>query len=155
MPKVVTVFQRVREYEKVGFYVFDKANKIMMCKLCNVIVDWKDTCEKHVNARASHEANKKRVMSEGGSKRQTLISETLDASKRARQEKEQFTKDTVRAFVKANIPLFKVDHPAVSEWMEKYIPGAGSLPHSKTLRDVYLKNIGEEEEVNLKEVVKG
>jgi len=39
-----TIYNRVREYEREGMYIFDSKKKIMMCKHCNVKVLGK---EKH------------------------------------------------------------------------------------------------------------
>ncbi|KAJ8878642.1 hypothetical protein PR048_019225 [Dryococelus australis] len=62
--------------------------------------------------------------------------------------------DTVRAFVSANIPLQKLDHPAIREWLNEYIKGAGDLPNATTLRSSYMNILKMEEESKIKEAVK-
>ncbi|XP_063227740.1 uncharacterized protein LOC134533894 [Bacillus rossius redtenbacheri] len=155
MPKVLSVFERAREYESEGFYVFDKHKKVMMCKYCNVTVDWKrkDSCEKHCKQRSSHKVNKDN--GGNGVKRQITIIENVSLNKKLKAEKTKLAKDTVRAFVQANILLEKLDHPGLRSWMNEYIPGSGDLPHSSTLRSTYLESLKVEEEEKIKELVKG
>ncbi|XP_063234984.1 uncharacterized protein LOC134537934 [Bacillus rossius redtenbacheri] len=157
MPKVVSVFERAKEYDDEGFYVFSKEKGIMMCKFCNVQVDWKrkDTYEKHCKFRASHKVNKDRCQASGsGTKRQVTLEENISTHKKTKNEKTKLAEDTVRAFVKANIPLQKLNHPAIREWLNEYVKGSGDLPQAHTLRTTYLQSLKMEEEEKVKLAVK-
>lgn len=57
-------------------------------------------------------------------KRKQICIESLHGqSKRLQSEKEEFIISTVSSFIKANIPLEKLDDPDLRKWMDKYIPG--------------------------------
>lgn len=122
---VVTVYDREREFAHEGFYIFDKAKKILMCKYCNVRIEWerKDTCIKHIKQSASHKKNKEGMGASSEVKRQASLVQMVSGAKKAKQDKEEFVLSTTRAFMEANIPLEKVDHPSFREWMNKYIEG--------------------------------
>ncbi|KAK9675271.1 hypothetical protein QE152_g40488 [Popillia japonica] len=72
--------------------------------------------------------NKKSTPSTSGPKRQSTIFGAFEKQKRVKQENNTFVADTVNMCLKANIPLHKLDHPAVREYLVKYIPGSGALP---------------------------
>lgn len=42
--------------------------------------------------------------------------------------------DTVKMCLKASIPLHKLDHPTIYDYLTKYIPGLGNLPSEDILR---------------------
>ena len=73
MSKVATVFDRAREFEKEGF---DSKDSILMCKFCNVRIEWKrrDTCVKHCKESGKHIKNKK----DGQIKRQSSLVEAVN-----------------------------------------------------------------------------
>ncbi|KAJ8894111.1 hypothetical protein PR048_006721 [Dryococelus australis] len=90
MPKVVSVFERAKEYETEGFYVIYKEKQVMMCKFCNTVVDWKrkDTCERHYKQRASYAANQikcQSLPSNLGVKRQVTLENNISLNKRAKE----------------------------------------------------------------------
>lgn len=133
---VVTVFDREREFSHEGFYVFDKVNKILMCRYCNTRIEWarRDTCVKHIQGSAGHKKNKVLAMeankqvtctgaSTSGVKRQISLTDFVSRHKNAKVDKQEFVLSTTRAFMEANIPLEKVDHPKLREWLNKYIEG--------------------------------
>ncbi|CAB3232080.1 unnamed protein product [Arctia plantaginis] len=53
--------------------------------------------------------------------------------------------------LKANIPLNKLDHPAVRSYMEKYVPGSGNLPSGDNLRRKYVPQCGVSEKDEVKQ----
>lgn len=123
MPKVTTCFDRAGEFKHEGYYVFDARQKIVMCKFCNVKLDWKrrDSCVKH-NTSVNHK--KKKLDSAGNSiKRQISVQEAVSTAKKVKTDSEEFVMTTVETFVSANIPLEKLDHPSMRNWLNKYIPG--------------------------------
>lgn len=120
---VVTVFDRAAEFASEGFYVFDSAKKILMCKYCNVRIEWqrKDTCVKHIKNSTSHSKNKENQQS--GAKRQVSLQTAVSTAKKAKIDKNEFIMSTTRAFIEANIPIEKLDNPKLRQWMDKYIEG--------------------------------
>ncbi|KAJ8894559.1 hypothetical protein PR048_007216, partial [Dryococelus australis] len=86
MFKVVSVFERAKELEYEGFYVFNREKRVMLRKFCNTVVDWKKDVRE--------------------SKKQVTLEDNISL-KRSIETKLKLTNDTVRAFVSANIPLQK------------------------------------------------
>lgn len=125
MPKVVSIYERQKEFESEGMYIFDIKNKIMMCKFCNIRINWirRDSCIKHVQGCSKHKDNKHKSKETDGNKRQLSLCDTINNSKKKKLEKQEFICDTVGALMKANIPLEKLDDPNFKAWMNKYIPG--------------------------------
>ncbi|KAJ8888558.1 hypothetical protein PR048_008049 [Dryococelus australis] len=154
MPKILSVYERAAEYEKIGFYIFNKEK--MMCKFCNVIVNWKrkDTCEKHCKFRVAHKVNKDRCKASGSGIKRQVTEENLQQQKKAIDEKTKMAIDTVHAFVQANIPLHTLDRPAIREWLNEYIKDSGDLPHAPTQRTSYLQALRMKEEETVKANVK-
>ncbi|XP_063244419.1 uncharacterized protein LOC134543361 [Bacillus rossius redtenbacheri] len=144
MPKNLTIFDREREMKLDGFYIFDQRDKIMMCKFCNVRVDWtrKDTCKKHV-ANDTHK-RKKQLFCQANStvSKQISISDTVKNNK-LKVQKQEFVSDFVNMMLESNIPLEKADHPAMREWLNTHVEGAGDLPSANTLRETYVPKIGQ------------
>lgn len=142
-PKI-DIHQRAHEYKSEGFYVSD--TNILMCKYCNTRIEWqkKDTLDKHVSS-ANHLKVKNQVPGPSGVKRQSTIQGSFDRLKRAKEEKNTFVEDTVRMCLKANIPINKLDHPAVRDYLHRYVSGSGDLPSANSLRRKYVSLCGQKE----------
>ncbi|KAJ8893392.1 hypothetical protein PR048_005983 [Dryococelus australis] len=125
MPKVVSVFERAKEYEHERFHVFNRAKR------------W-----------TGKEKTRSAV------KGQVTITDNISLNKRAKETELKFTNETVCAFVYANIPLHTLGHPAIREWLNEYIKGAGDLPTATTLRSSYMNILKMEEEAKIKEAQK-
>lgn len=127
MPKIVSIHDRQNEFASDGFYIFDVRKKIMMCKFCNIRIDWerRDTCVKHVKDSSKHLSNKDKATtgSSSGPKRQISVQDSLQKAKTMKTDKEEFIFDTVSAFMKSNIPLEKLEDPNLKQWFKKYIQG--------------------------------
>nr|CAD7202041.1 unnamed protein product [Timema douglasi] len=50
----------------------------------------------------------------------------------------------------ANIPIEKMDHPAIKSWMGKYVRGSGDLPSANQLRREYVPRCGEAVKAEIK-----
>lgn len=122
MPKIVTIFERQAEFDSDGFYIFDAKKKILMCKFCNIRIDWerRDTCLKHVAGSEKHKINKAKLTA---SKRQLSIQDSLTKAKQIKLDKSNFIVNTTKAFMSANIPLEKLNHQAIRDWMNQYVEG--------------------------------
>nr|CAD7438991.1 unnamed protein product [Timema bartmani] len=151
--KTITVEQCAGQFKADQFYVSD--SKILMCGICNIRLasDKKDSLNKHV-VSAGHLRGKEEQKTHG-LKRQLSITEVCDKQKKAKTEKLVFIDDTVKMCLKANIPINKLDHPAVREYLKKHIPGFGDLPCGRNLRQNFVQPIGEEMKLELKEKVQG
>lgn len=120
----MTVGTRAYNYESEGMYVFDKPNKIMHCKFCNCRVDWerKSVVDNHIKS-ASHKAAKEKYKTNKGNKRQVSVGGSFERAKKVKDDREEFIKSVVHAFVQANIPLHKLDNKAIRKLFNTYIPG--------------------------------
>lgn len=118
-----------------------------MCGICDIRLEWdkKDNLEKHIKTD-SHLKNKEKVKKaqERGEalKRQATMQGMFDRQKKAKIEKAEFIQDTVKMCMKSNIPLEKMDHPAVRAYLQKYVEGSGDLPCADTLRRDHLSATG-------------
>nr|CAD7452593.1 unnamed protein product [Timema tahoe] len=151
--KPITVEQRAGQFKADQFYVND--SKILMCGICNIRLesDKKDSLNKHVVSEGH--LRRKEEQKTHGLKRQLSITEVCDKQKKAKTEKLVFIDDTVKMCLKANIPINKLDYPAVREYLKKHIPGFGDLPCGRNLRQNFVQPIGEEMKLELKEKVQG
>lgn len=115
--KIVSIQSRVDDYAKEGMFVFDKSKKIMMCRFCNVRVNFerKSVVDFHCNSLTHQE--KKR------GPKQVLVSESFAKTEKMSDDREKFIKSTVNAFLKANIPINKLDNSNLRDWIKEYIPG--------------------------------
>lgn len=95
MPKTVSIFDRQKEFESDGLYIFDARSKIMMCKFCNIRIHWtrKDSIMKHIKGSSKHVNYVQRSKNvEGGrndNKGQFSISDKMSNAKKVKQEKEE------------------------------------------------------------------
>lgn len=151
-PKTV-LSDRVNQFATDGLYLSD--TNVVMCKYCNTRLegDKKDTLQKHVKS-ANHMNKKNPIASTSGTKRQMSITSGFERQKRAKQENDTFVEDTVNMCLKANIPLHKLDHPAVREYIAKYVPGSGTLPCGDTLRRKVVPLCGLSEKAMTKQQLK-
>jgi len=76
---------------------------------------------------AKHKGNKDRKIAERNNKRQVSIAESISNAKKLKADRDDFIKSTVRAFLKANIPLEKLDKPEFRQWLNKYVLGEWKL----------------------------
>lgn len=99
----VSIISRASEYKEHGFYVSE--NNTMLCKYCDSRVEWKrrDSCEKHIQSKG-HKIRVEEAIKHGSTlKRQSTIESTLQAQKKARNEKNVFIMDTTEMFLKVSL----------------------------------------------------
>lgn len=96
----------------------------MMCKCCNVRVNWtkKSVVQKHCDS-AGHTANKAKSSAEPDKTKQSSVRESLSYAEKLKENRDEFVESTVRAFLSANIPLKKLEHKSIRNWMNKYVKG--------------------------------
>nr|CAD7432274.1 unnamed protein product [Timema monikensis] len=105
-------------------------------------IEWKrrDACEKHIKSKGHIKQVQASLTT--GVKRQLSIEGAIQAQKKAKDDRVEFIMDTTEMFLKANIPIEKLDNPAVRSWMGKYIKGSGDLPSASWLRREYVPKCG-------------
>lgn len=141
MPKhPVTCGSRAAEFRSEGFVVASSGG-VLFCKHCNFCLDYKrkDSLQKHCKSQ-THVARKSGNITAA---RLATLEETLDNGWKIKDSTMEFILDTVEAFVEANIPVDKLDHPAMRAWLSKYVQGSGDLPLADCLRQYYIPVVGE------------
>ena len=59
----------------------------------------------------------------------------------AESSRKELATDFSEALVAANIPVEKLDHPAIRRFLEKRVPGAGAIPTANRIRQWYLPTL--------------
>lgn len=148
---ILNIRRRADEYKGHGLYINEENN--LICKHCNCRVNWvkKDILEKHIKSVNHRKAISRRSVPNAI---QPTISGMLNAQARRNNAKLEFIKETVKMCLKANIPLEKLDDPAVRQYFNKYIEGSGNLPCADYLRRAYVPICGEDSKKEIKEMLR-
>nr|CAD7574685.1 unnamed protein product [Timema californicum] len=125
-------------------------NSYQVQAFSRVVIEWKrrDACEKHIKNKGHIKQVQASLTT--GVKRQLSIEGAIQAKKKAKDDKVEFIMDTTEMFLKANIPIEKLDNPVVRSWMGKYIKGSGDLPSASWLRREYVPKCGALAKENIK-----
>lgn len=125
-----------------GEDVFSTDGEVLLCKLCcrTIAADGKDKVTQHVNT-AKHQSNVKCQMKS----KQPIL--TFDTSK-----KSTFSLELCRVFVEANIPIYKINHPSLRNFLQEYTHH--TVPDESTLRKTYLKDCYEENITRIRSALK-
>ena len=59
----------------------------------------------------------------------------------AEYSRKELAIDLSEALIAANIPVEKLNHPALRQFLERRIPGAGSIPSAEGIRQWYLPTV--------------
>lgn len=123
------LLETVSKYKNDCMYVFDAKNRIMLCECCNARVNWEkaSTVNSHISSATHNENRVKFELETERKRRQVSIATSLEGAERIKADKEEFIESTVRAFMRSNIPLKKLDDPSIRAWMRKYVKGKFSL----------------------------
>lgn len=139
--------ETVREFFKrtISEYpgIFRTDNKILFCLCCDYALTVIKTS--HVKQHIATEKHKKATEknSEFATSKQTLLTEHQRP-----QQINPFNMDLCKTFLGANIPLKKVSHPSVVNFIEKYT--GKTLPCESTIRQKYVPVLYNETMQNLK-----
>ncbi|XP_014448945.1 CGG triplet repeat-binding protein 1-like [Alligator mississippiensis] len=101
---------------------------------CNVILD--GSRKNSINWHLVSEAFKKGKAAgnaEGHSKKQESVSSLLKRTTESSLERQEVAFSFMKAFTAANIPLEKLDHLNLRDYMNQNVPTAGSFPCTKKL----------------------
>jgi hypothetical protein len=131
--KRTTPYTRQKEFPN----TFEVLNNTLVCLFCGHSVSWehKVSISTHVNSK-THIKNKK---NHEAATRNIYSQQTLEGVLSVAESKKAVVKDLVKAFVKANIPLEKVN--ALQPFLRKYCREGGAVPQADALRRNYLPEI--------------
>jgi hypothetical protein len=59
----------------------------------------------------------------------------------AESSRKELAIDLSEALVAANIPVEKLDHPAIRQFLERRVPGSGAIPSANRIRQWYLPTV--------------
>lgn len=112
--------------------VFIRVGPELKCILCNSIIIGQKLfrIKQHVETKKHAEA---RVAMEELKNTSTQHEEN--------QSSPPLGKKLCEMFLKANIPLKKISHPAVRKFLEEYVPSEESVPSESTLRQKYVPQL--------------
>ena len=71
----------------------------------------------------------------------------------AESSRKELATDLSEALVAANIPVEKLDHPAIRRFLEKRVPGAGAIPTANRIRQWYLPTLQKAHDAELYKIL--
>lgn len=138
--KHISCADRVQQYPKGALHT--DGGKLF-CSACNTTLDHtrKGTIEKHMQSKS----HRKKVVAddERSSKKQTTVAGVFKKATDSRDAKNEAQFELVEAFAAANIPLNKLDHPKLRDYLTKNVANLGQLPQASTLRNSILPKVFE------------
>lgn len=144
---------RVKQYPKGSLHADDGQ---LFCTSCNVTLDHtrKGSIDRHFQTPGHAEKRRLQDESEQRSvKKQATISGSFKRVTEARDARNVAHFELVEALTAANIPLYKLDHPRLRDYLQKNITNLGALPTSHQLRAHYLPKVHDVLQQELKEKV--
>ena len=137
----VSCAERAKQYPKGTLHADDGR---LFCTSCNVTLDHtrKGTIDRHLltpmhtqKRKSLNETNDTRA------KKQTTITGAFKAVSESRNARNHAQFELVEAFTAANIPLNKLDHPKLKEYLQTNVKNLGALPCVSHLRRDYLPKV--------------
>jgi hypothetical protein len=139
MPKVASsINNKVAAYLKeFQNETFQSDGKVLYCKCCekSVSIAQRFQVSQHIST-TKHKQNKER---QNKFKQQFLTSSPSTSSD---DNSSTFYTDLCRAFIRADIPIFKLKNPALKDFLEQYT--GKTIPDESTIRKKYVNVIYEE-----------
>ena len=108
---------RAQQFRKDGIIA---EKNLLKCKFCNY-----KTMEFKKSSITSHIKSKCHQKNQKGNEGISTIN-TEESINRIDQVK-QINKDLIKAFTEANIPLHKIDHPSIRNFVSKYVKFGGNI----------------------------
>lgn len=141
----VTPAERVAQYPPGMLHVEDDTT--LFCSICNVSLDHtrKGSIDKHLRTQLHTEKQERQErLREARERRQTAaIAEGFARTTEARDGRNLALFRLVEAFTAAEIPLHKLDHPKLRDYLMENVSNLGALPSSARLRVGYLPKVRE------------
>ena len=147
--------QRVLQYSP-GLLHCDETR--LFCSICNVMIDHtrKASIDRHLQGIKHLARVPKRKLCSGGTddcsstptaaKKQRTLFQTA-----VRAEKHDLSQELLDAWVSANIPIEKLDHPKIRTFIEKHVKNGGSVPTASRLRRENIDHLFERKRESLVE----
>lgn len=122
--------------------VFRSDDTVLFCLMCDIPVkaNQLSMVSQHLET-VKHKKSVERKTQGESSKSQTLLT-TLQETVGNQRNANEFTMDLAKAFLEANIPLHKMSHPSMNEFLEKHTKYAA--PSETTLREKCLPTLYDE-----------
>ncbi|GFO41299.1 CGG triplet repeat-binding protein 1 [Plakobranchus ocellatus] len=140
--RLVTAHQR---HSKNPFWTHVSGSKLF-CTPCNKVIDHLrkssvDSHRKSADHRSKEDKMKEAQGSDGGEavKKQRTLDSAMNKPSVSTQARNDICNELVSVFAAANIPLSKVDHPAVRDFLQTRVENGGAIPQAHQLQDCYLK----------------
>lgn len=132
--------------------IFRNDGEVLFCLMCDDKVNAKQMSQvtQHLQT-TKHLGNVQRKSKATGNKVQTLL--TAIPSQVETQSASNFAMDLTNAFLKSNIALHKIRHPAIKEFIEKHTKFGA--PTEYTLRDKCLPKLFDETIEQMKKIAAG
>src|SRR5690606_15733613 len=128
-----------KEFEKEGL---STDGCILKCSVCDVEISLDAKHQRSKIIRHLPVSRHKELMARKNRSRQQLISESFQSASENLEAKSKFNVDLTAAFIRSGIPLFKLNSPAMKEFLAKYT--TKHIPDESTLRKSCLKPLYEE-----------
>uniref|UniRef100_A0A1Q3EZH5 Putative p20-cggbp n=1 Tax=Culex tarsalis TaxID=7177 RepID=A0A1Q3EZH5_CULTA len=141
----VTPAERVAQYPAGMLHVEDDST--LFCSICNVSLDHtrKGSIDKHLRTQLHTEKHdRQQRLKEARERRQSAaVGEGFSRTTDARDGRNLALFRLVEAFTAAEIPLHKLDHPKLRDYLAENVSNLGALPSSARLRVGYLPKVRE------------
>ncbi|XP_001864969.2 uncharacterized protein LOC6047992 [Culex quinquefasciatus] len=141
----VTPAERVAQYPSGMLHVEDDAT--LFCSICNVSLDHtrKGSIDKHLRTQLHTEKHERQErLREARERRQSAaVFDAFPRTTEARDGRNMALFRLVEAFTAAEIPLHKLDHPKLRDYLMENVSNLGALPSSARLRVGYLPKVRE------------
>lgn len=149
----ISCADRVKQYPKGTLHA---DGGLLFCSSCNVTLDHtrKGTIDKHLGSK-THVAiiGRRKEEPEKVTQKQISVATAFQKGTAARDARNVAQFELVEAFAAANIPMTKLDHPKIREYLCKNVANLGQLPQSTTLRRQILPKVFEVAEQEIRERV--
>lgn len=103
----------------------------IICVKCDESISY---TRNNVNSRVSEHLKSKKHQANKSKKSSSLIKDQFAAANQRNQSEDQFKEDLLDMFLSCDIPLHKLKHDKMKQFLNKYIPDR-TVPHPDTLRN--------------------
>uniref|UniRef100_H3A8A2 HAT C-terminal dimerisation domain-containing protein n=1 Tax=Latimeria chalumnae TaxID=7897 RepID=H3A8A2_LATCH len=138
--RTITATDRVKEF---GFQILNADGGKLFCTSCNISLDYtrRATVQRHLELECHRRKRAADSALLGNVKKNKTIASLFKKTTESSETRHLATVELVDAFASANIPLEKLDHPKLREFIQRNVQNAGSLPSANKLRQDYLPKI--------------
>lgn len=149
----VSASTRAAQYLNGTFYA---ENDHMYCRTCNMVVEHvrKTTVDRHLTSKTHKlKVDNSKASEENQRLRMQSMATVVQHSTAAALTRKELDTDLCRTFLTCNIPLEKVDHPALRDFLERRVQGAGAIPSAEQLRQTYIPIVQQQHDEDLQNIL--